>query len=180
MDKSIPRPTKFWRVRTPTVIQMENVECGAACLSILLSHYGKHVSLEELRQLCGVSRDGSNALNLLNAAKGLGLEGKGCREGLSELYETERVAILFWEYNHFVVLEGFGKEGVYINDPAFGPKMVTYEEFDEGYTGVVLHFKKSPSFQKGGKQSSVTKDIIERFKGVKKSLPMWLSRGFAF
>ncbi|NRA89988.1 MAG: NHLP family bacteriocin export ABC transporter peptidase/permease/ATPase subunit [Simkaniaceae bacterium] len=178
MDKSIPRPTKFWRVRTPTVIQMENVECGAACLSILLSHYGKHVSLEELRQLCGVSRDGSNALNLLNAAKGLGLEGKGCREGLSELYETERVSILFWEYNHFVVLEGFGKEGVYINDPAFGPKMVTYEEFDEGYTGVVLHFEKSHSFQKGGKQSSVTKDIIERFKGVKKSLLYVIIAGF--
>ncbi|MCB1109522.1 MAG: NHLP family bacteriocin export ABC transporter peptidase/permease/ATPase subunit [Chlamydiia bacterium] len=170
MDQTIPRPSKFWRVRTPTVIQMENVECGAACLSMLLSYYGRHVPLENLRVECGVSRDGSNALNLLNAAKKFGLEGKGHREGLRELYETDKPAILFWDYNHFVVLEGFGKKGVFLNDPAFGPRTVTYEEFDEGYTGVVLHFEKTSNFQKGGKPPNVFEDLKQRLQSVKRSL----------
>lgn len=149
---------------------MENVECGAACLSILLSYYGRYVPLEDLRIECGVSRDGSNALNLLNAAKKFGLEGKGHRDGLQELYETDKPAILFWDYNHFVVLEGFGKKCVYLNDPAFGPRKVTYEEFDEAYTGVVLHFDRSSLFKKGGKPPSVFEDMKHRLRGVKRPL----------
>lgn len=178
METAIPRPDKYWRVRTPTVIQMENVECGAACLSILLSYYGQYVPLEDLRVACGVSRDGSNALNLLNAAKKFGLEGKGHREGLKELYETQDPAILFWDYNHFVVLEGFGKKGVYLNDPAFGPRMVTYEEFDDGFTGVVLHFNKAADFKKGGKAPNIFEDIRCRLQKVKNALLYVIIAGF--
>lgn len=177
MEENIPRPSKFWRVQTPTVIQMENVECGAACLAILLAHYGRHVPLEKLRVECGVSRDGSNALNLINAARDFGLEGKGMREGLKELYECDKPAILFWDYNHFLVLEGFAKDCVYLNDPAFGPRTMTYEEFDQGYTGVVLHFEVSSSFKKGGKAQSVVDDVVTRLKGVKSSLLYLLIAG---
>lgn len=167
MEDQIPRPTSYWRVKTPTVIQMENVECGAACLSILLGYHGKFVPLEELRMECGVSRDGSNALYLIQAAKKYNLEGRGERRGLKELYALDKPAILFWDYNHFVVLEGFGKETVFLNDPAFGPRTVTYEELDEFYTGIVLLFDVRPEFKKGGKPPSITEDIKERLKDVK-------------
>lgn len=161
------RPKNFWRIRTPTLIQMENVECGAACLAILLSYYGRHVPLEQLREQCGVSRDGSNALNLIRAAEGYGLQGKGMREGLSELYQCNRPAILFWDYNHFLILEGFGKSRAYLNDPAFGPRRVTYEEFDESYTGVVLHFVVTERFTKGGRSPRLMGDMMRRLKEEK-------------
>jgi ATP-binding cassette subfamily C protein len=177
MDGEILKPTNFWRVRTPTVIQMENVECGAACLSILLSHYGKYLPLEELRVECGVSRDGSSALHLIEAAKKYGLEGKGERRGLKELYELTSPAILFWDYSHFIVLEGFGRDKVFLNDPAFGPRTVTYEELDEFYTGVVLVFKVGKTFQKGGKPPSVFKDMKKRLKEVKGPLLYLLIAG---
>lgn len=177
MEDQIPRPTSYWRVKTPTVIQMENVECGAACLSILLGYHGKFVPLEELRMECGVSRDGSNALYLIQAAKKYNLEGRGERRGLKELYALDKPAILFWDYNHFVVLEGFGKETVFLNDPAFGPRTVTYEELDEFYTGIVLLFDVRPEFKKGGKPPSITEDIKERLKDVKGPLLYLLIAG---
>lgn len=156
---------------------MENVECGAACLSILLSHYGKFLPLEELRVECGVSRDGSSALHLIEAAKKYGLEGKGERRGLKELYELNAPAILFWDYNHFVVLEGFGKKEVFLNDPAFGPRTVTYDELDEFYTGVALLFEVGKTFQKGGKPPSVFEDMKKRLKEVKGPLLYLLIAG---
>ena len=177
MEEHIPRPKKLWRKRTPTVIQMENVECGAACLCILLSYYGCHVPLEKLRVECGVSRDGSNALNLIRAAKSYGLLGKGIRAGLTELYESDKPALLFWDYNHFVVLEGFAKNCVYLNDPAFGPRTVTYEEFDVGYTGILLQFERSHTFKKGGKMQSILEDMRARLKEVKGPLIYLLTAG---
>lgn len=177
MEDQIPRPTNYWRVKTPTVIQMENVECGAACLSILLGHHGKFVPLEELRMECGVSRDGSNALYLIQAAKKYDLEGRGERLGLKELYALDKPVILFWDYNHFVILEGFGKETVFLNDPAFGPRTVTYEELDEFYTGIVLLFDVGPQFKKGGKPPSITEDMKERLKEVKGPLLYLLIAG---
>lgn len=156
----------FWRTRTPTVIQMEAVECGAAALSIILSHFGRYVPLEELRIECGVSRDGSNALNLVKAARKYGLEGHGYRLELEDVFEVSSPAILFWEFNHFLVLDGFGKECVYLNDPSTGPRTVSYEEFDQGYIGIVLLFEPQESFQKGGKPPSIAKELFHRLKSV--------------
>lgn len=171
-------PAKFWRQRTPTVIQMENAECGAACLSMILSYYGRFVPLEKLRLECGISRDGSNALNLINCAKGYGLDAKGRREGLSEIYQLDKPAILYWDYNHFVVLEGFGKDKVFLNDPSFGPRTVTYEEFDQGYTGIVIHLTLTDQFEKGGVKPSVIRDLMKRLKPVKKSIYYIILTGF--
>ena len=172
------RPKQFWRFKTPTVIQMENAECGPACLSILLSSYGRFVPLEQLRVDSGVSRDGSNALNLIKCGQKYGLEGKGFRLGLTELYERKAPCILFWDYNHFVVLEGFGKDKVFINDPAFGPRCLTYDELDKGYTGVILDFKITDAFKKGGKPPSLTQDLLKRLQPVKFSLLYILIVGF--
>ena len=101
-------------IRTPTVLQMENTECGAASLSIILQHYGKYVPLTQLRELCGVSRDGSDAANLLLAGKKLDLKGNGYKKSLDALRKMKLPVILFWEFNHFLILEGFQACGLQV------------------------------------------------------------------
>jgi NHLM bacteriocin system ABC transporter peptidase/ATP-binding protein len=142
------------RIRTPTVLQMEAAECGAACLAILLRHYGRVVSLLELRQVCGVTRDGSDAASLLRAGKLHGLEGRGFRMDIDVLRQQPLPLILFWEFNHFVVLEGFSGNRVALNDPATGPRWVSLETFSAGYTGVVLQLVPGPDFRRGGRVPS--------------------------
>jgi NHLM bacteriocin system ABC transporter peptidase/ATP-binding protein len=139
------------RILTPTVLQMEASECGAACLAILLRHYGRMVSLLELRQVCGVTRDGSDAASLLRAGKIYGLDGKGYRMDLKVLRKQQFPLILFWEFNHFLVLEGFRGNRVALNDPASGPRWVSLAAFSAGFTGVVLELRPGPSFRRGGR-----------------------------
>ena len=141
-------------VRTPTVLQMENTECGAASLSIVLQHYGRYVPLTQLRELCGVSRDGSDAANLILAARSLGLDAKGFKKSIAALEKVKPPAILFWEFNHFLVFEGFRGDRVALNDPALGPRTVSREQFDRSYTGIVLTMEPGPEFQRGGRAPS--------------------------
>ncbi|WP_399431490.1 NHLP family bacteriocin export ABC transporter peptidase/permease/ATPase subunit [Streptomyces sp. WAC05374] len=160
-----PRP-----VRTPTVLQMEAVECGAACLAMVLAHHGRHVPLEELRIACGVSRDGSRASNVLKAARNYGLVAKGMQMEPEALAEVRAPAILFWEFNHYVVYDGtgrrFGRRGVYVNDPGKGRRFVTPEEFDTSFTGVALVFEPGPDFRPGGRRPGVLSAVPARLRGT--------------
>ncbi|MER6038642.1 NHLP family bacteriocin export ABC transporter peptidase/permease/ATPase subunit [Streptomyces sp. NPDC001835] len=162
-------------VRTPTVLQMEAVECGAASLAMVLGHYGRHVPLEELRIACGVSRDGSRASNLLKAARGYGLTAKGMQMDLAALAEVKAPAVLFWEFNHYVVYDGmgrrFGRRGVYINDPAKGRRFVPMEEFDGSFTGVVLVMEPGGDFTRGGRRPGVLGAMPARLRGTAGTLP---------
>ncbi|MET8811415.1 NHLP family bacteriocin export ABC transporter peptidase/permease/ATPase subunit [Streptomyces sp. NPDC004549] len=162
-------------VRTPTVLQMEAVECGAASLAMVLGHYGRHVPLEELRIACGVSRDGSRASNLLKAARGYGLTAKGMQMDLAALAEVRAPAVLFWEFNHYVVYDGmgrrFGRRGVYINDPAKGRRFVPMEEFDGSFTGVVLVLEPGEDFAKGGRKPGILGAMPARLRGTAGTLP---------
>ncbi|MGD3106048.1 NHLP family bacteriocin export ABC transporter peptidase/permease/ATPase subunit [Streptomyces sp. YGL11-2] len=157
-------------VRTPTVLQMEAVECGAASLAMVLAHYGRHVPLEELRIACGVSRDGSRASNLLKAARSYGLQAKGMQMEPAALAEVSAPAILFWEFNHYVVYDGMGRRlgrrGVYINDPDKGRRFVAMEDFDTSFTGVALVFEPTDAFRKGGRKPSVLSALPARLRGT--------------
>ncbi len=165
------------RVKTPTLIQMEAVECGATALGIILGYYGRIVPLTELRQQCGVSRDGSKASNVLKAARIYGLQAKGFKKTLETVRLVEPPFIVFWSFNHFLVLEGFGKERVYLNDPATGPRTVSDQEFERGYTGVILVMEPGDSFEKGGKKKGIIPALTSRLNNSRDAIMFCLLAG---
>jgi NHLM bacteriocin system ABC transporter peptidase/ATP-binding protein len=154
------------RRKVPTIFQMEAVECGAAALAMILAYYGKHVPLEELRVACGVSRDGSKALNLLRAARTYGLVAKGVKREPADFLAMAEPVILFWRFNHFVVLERYDRRGALLVDPALGRRRVTREEFDRSFTGVVLQFGPGPEFAKSGRAPNLRASLARRTKGA--------------
>lgn len=164
--KSIPSPKTSGVAKVPMVMQMEAAECGAACLSMVLAYYGKWVTLEQARLECGVSRDGSNAKNIYKASAGYGLKAKAYRFELSDLREkTAYPCIIHWGFNHFVVLNGFCREGAVINDPARGCVIVSPEELDEKFTGVCLMFEPGEDFTPGGAKKSIIDFARQRLVG---------------
>ena len=142
---------RYRPVRTPTVLQMEAAECGAAALAIILEYHGRYVPLDVLRDDCGVSRDGSNAFYIKEAAKRYGLEVKAFRKPADGLFNRQPPFIVFWEWNHFLVVEGFGRGKVYLNDPASGRRTIGFDEFERGYSGIAFTFEPGPQFVKQGK-----------------------------
>jgi ABC-type bacteriocin/lantibiotic exporter with double-glycine peptidase domain len=156
---------------------MEAVECGAASLAMVLAHHGRYVPLEELRIACGVTRNGTNAAAVLKAARHYGLKGKGFSKEPLALRTIRTPAIIHWNFNHFLVLEGFGRDRVYLNDPAMDPRTVTFEELDTAFTGVVLIFQPTETFDKGGERPSVFAGLRRGFAGSEVAIAYALIAG---
>lgn len=152
-------------VPAPSVLQMEATECGAASLAMILAKYKAFVPLEQLRADCGINRDGSKASNVIKAARNYGLEAKGFRMEPEGLRNVKMPCILHWNFNHFLVLEGFKNGKVYINDPAAGKRVITEEELDMAFTGVVLTFEPGPDFKPVGVEPQLYRALFERLKG---------------
>ncbi len=148
-------------------MQMEALECGAACLTMILAYYGKWVPLEKVRADCGVSRDGSRASNILKAARSYGLASKGMAFSTEALRDKGVFpCIAFWNFNHFVVVDGFRGNHVYLNDPARGQVKVSIDEFDQCFTGIALMFEKTDAFEAGGSKPDTLKFAVGRLKGM--------------
>ncbi len=165
--KKIRSPIVNGRTRVPVIMQMEALECGAASLAMVMAYYEKWVPLEQVRLDCGVSRDGSNAKNVLVAARNYGFEAQGFRCEVEALRNSIKLpCIIHWNFNHFVVLDGFGGNYAYINDPARGEVKIPMEEFDQAFTGVCLQITPGPDFQPGGKRKSTLEFAKTRLKGA--------------
>jgi len=158
---------------------MEATECGAASLAMVLAFYGKYIPLEELRMDCGISRNGSKANNIARAARKHGLEVKAYSKEPEELRAFNLPVIVFWKFYHFIVVEGFSKDFVYINDPASGKRRVSHSEFDKCFTGVVLTFTPGVNFQKGGTKSTFYASLSKRLKPFTTSILFLLLTGLA-
>ena len=171
MAKGINKPITKGACKVPVIMQLEALECGAACLSMVLAYYSKWIPLEQVREDCGVSRDGSNAKNVLIAARNYGLVAKGYRYEPETLKENGTFpCIIHWNFNHFVVLDGFKHGKAYINDPAKGSYTVPMEKFDESFTGICLQFEPSDTFEPSGKPKSMFSFAAKRLKGSRTAI----------
>ena len=147
------------RVTTPILLQMHASECGAACLGIVLGYFGRWVSLTELREKCEVSRDGSSAASILRASRHYGLECNGLSVRVDQLEMLPLPLILFWQFSHFLVLEGYDGRNYYLNDPSTGRRRVSAEEFEKDFSGIALRFKCGDDFTPGGEQPDLFRQL---------------------
>lgn len=166
--QKIKQPLTKGVAKVPVVMQMEALECGAASLAMVCAYYNKWIPLEQIRVDCGVSRDGANAKNLLVAARSYGFVAKGYRYEPDDLKKHGKFpCIIHWNFNHFVVLDGFKGKKAVINDPAKGNYTVSMETFDKSFTGICLMFEPNENFVPSGKRKSVLSFAVKRLSGAK-------------
>ena len=161
-----PTITKGY-AKVPVIMQLEALECGAACLAMVMAYYNKWIPLEQVRADCGVSRDGSNAGNISKAAKAYGFKVQAFSRTPQTIREKGKFpCIIHWNFNHFVVLDGFKGKYACINDPAKGFIKVSPEEFDKAFTGITMNIFPSEDFRPGGKQKSTLEFARKRLIGA--------------
>ena len=170
-SKKIKQPVQKGVAKVPVVMQLEVLECGAACLCMVMAYYDKWVPLEQVRKDCGVSRDGSKASNILKAARNYGFEAKGFKCEPEQLRKSGSFpCIIHWEFNHFVVCDGFRGNKVYLNDPARGDYCVSFDEFDAAFTGICLVIQPTASFEPTGRPKSILSFARKRLKGAENAM----------
>ena len=153
------------KATTPILLQMHATECGAACLGSVLGYFGRWVPLTELREKCEVSRDGSSAASIARAARHYGLECKGLSVRPDQLKKLPLPLILFWQFSHFLVLEGFDDKNFHLNDPATGRRTLSAEEFTKGFSGIALRFTRGDDFEPGGDRPGMFAQLGTQLSG---------------
>ena len=167
MKNKTNAPIRKGVAKVPVIMQMEALECGAASLAMILAYYRKWIPLEQVRVDCGVSRDGSNLKNIFLAAQNYGMNVHGYSMTLENIRsQVAFPCIIHWNFNHFVVLDGFKGNKAVLNDPARGSVSVSMEEFDRSFTGIVLTFEPGENFEPGGKRKSTVEFARKRLKGA--------------
>lgn len=162
-------------VKSPrTVLQMEATECGAACLTMVLSAHGREIPLEDARERCGTSRDGVDAAALARAGESYGLRVKAVRREPDTLAELPLPAVLHWNFNHFVVLEAVHGDRFVLRDPAVGRRVVDRAEMDRSLTGLVLVMVPGPDFEAGGVRPRILPALLRQASGS------WDAMGIVF
>ena len=171
---------RFSKFRTPSLLQVEHTECGVVSLAIIFGYYKKWFTIEYLRDACGVSRDGSNALNLLKFAREEGFDAHGYSLELEQLKEMNSFPIiLHWKFNHFIVLERIIGKRYWVNDPVSGRQVLDEKEVDESFTGVALTFKPNDSFTRSGTAPSWIKPLMSYAGEIKMGLFLATALGLA-
>lgn len=166
--KKVNSPVTKGVAKVPVVMQMEALECGAACLAMVCAYYDKWIALEQIRVDCGVSRDGANAKSIVVTARQYGLKAKGYRFEIEDLKKEGKFpCIIHWNFSHFVVLCGIKNNKAYINDPAKGHYVISMEKFDESFTGIVLMFEPDENFVPSGRRKSIMKFALKRLSSAK-------------
>ena len=156
---------QVFRRRMPEVLQFEVTECGTCCLAMVLSYFGHWEPLDRLRQLCGASRDGVSAGSLVRAAKQLNMNVKGFGVKADELADLPMPQILFWNFNHFIVLESVQGDVVQVVDPAIGRRRLRLADLEAGYCGVSLCMAPGENFQRSGSRPSVLREVARAAEG---------------
>ena len=170
-NRKVPAPKTGGVARVPSVIQMENMECGAACLAMVLAYYGRWEPLTGLRELCGISRDGAKMSAVAKAARKLGLEAQGYRYEADEFFEkADFPCIVHWNFTHFVVVRGRRGSTVYINDPGEGSIRISLQEFSDAFTGVCIRFKPGENFQPSGKPKGILSYLRANLKEARSTV----------
>lgn len=161
---------RFWpgnrRRRVPQVLQLSAVECGAACLAMILGYHGRNTSVAELREQCGVGRNGLSAQHILRAARSYGLRTRAIALRENDFRHLTLPVIVHWEFDHFLIVERWSLNQVHIIDPAFGRRVLTTGEFDAGFTGIVLLFEPGVQFQqhRASSYTSLRRYIVSWFR----------------
>ena len=165
------------RSKVPAVRQLEAVECGAASLTMLLGYHGCHVPLSEMREACDVTRNGTNALALLKAARRYGLKASARRMSIEALPSRGYPVIIHWNLNHFLVLEGKTDDGYLLVDPAFGRRTVTEDTFGRCYTGIAIYGEPGKDFEQRAPSRHTLDQLSEHLKGAHVSLSLLIGAG---
>lgn len=133
--------------RIPQVWQVDEMDCGAACLAMVCRHFGQEVALSRIRRELHTSTDGTSLQAIVDGAEAIGLDARPLKASKSRLEELALPAVCHWRGNHWVVLHAVDEGRVRIADPARGPRRLSRDEFLEGWSGYVALFRPTPALR---------------------------------